>query len=171
MNRLDEDPALGAAARVNTRENVRLTFDHKLEDVVQQIVDSNFKLYKRITSKDPEERMPLKADPLPPREVELLAAWIDQGLPWQEGFSFKVATYVAALKPRLAFIVDIRRGNLDQQLFYKAMIEMSSDRMDFLSRLFGRAKPGALVENGTGLSAATLFDAFADVDADPAMVE
>ncbi len=49
MTRLDEDPALGAAARVNTRENVRLTFDHKLEDVVQQIVESNFKLYKRIT--------------------------------------------------------------------------------------------------------------------------
>ncbi len=49
MIRLNEDPALGAAARVNTRENVRLTFDHKLEDVVQQIVDSNFKLYKRIT--------------------------------------------------------------------------------------------------------------------------
>lgn len=49
MARLEEDPALGAAARVNTRENVRLTFDHKLEDVVQQIVDSNFQLYKRIT--------------------------------------------------------------------------------------------------------------------------
>lgn len=49
MTMLDEDPALGAATRVNTRENVRLTFDHKLEDVVQQIVDSNFKLYKRIT--------------------------------------------------------------------------------------------------------------------------
>jgi len=49
MSRLNEDPALGAAARVNTRENVRLTFDHKLEDVVQQIVESNFNLYKRIT--------------------------------------------------------------------------------------------------------------------------
>jgi type I restriction enzyme R subunit len=49
MMRLNEDAALGAAARVNTRENVRLTFDNKLEDVVQQIVESNFKLYKRIT--------------------------------------------------------------------------------------------------------------------------
>src|SRR5437016_6290448 len=80
-------------------------------------------------------------------------------------------TYIVALKPRLAFIVDIRRGNLDQQLFYKALIEMSSDRMDFLSRLFGRAKPGALVENGTGLTAATLFDAFGDIDPDPAMFQ
>jgi len=34
---------------VNTRENVRLTFDQKVEDVIQDIVNSNFDLYKRIT--------------------------------------------------------------------------------------------------------------------------
>jgi type I site-specific restriction-modification system R (restriction) subunit len=49
MERLDGDPALDAAARVNTRENVRLTFDHKVESVIQEIVDTNFELYKRIT--------------------------------------------------------------------------------------------------------------------------
>jgi len=49
MERLDSDAALDASARVNTRENVRLTFDHKVEDVIQEIVDSNFDLYKRIT--------------------------------------------------------------------------------------------------------------------------
>jgi Putative DNA-binding domain len=49
MERLDEDAALDAAARANTRENVRLTFDQKVEDVIQEIVDSNFDLYKRIT--------------------------------------------------------------------------------------------------------------------------
>ncbi len=49
MERLEEDTALDAAARVNTRENVRLTFDHKVEEVIQDIVDSNFELYKRIT--------------------------------------------------------------------------------------------------------------------------
>ncbi len=49
MDRLDQDEALGAATRVNTRENVRLTFDHKVEHVIQEIVDSNFDLYKRIT--------------------------------------------------------------------------------------------------------------------------
>src|SRR2546428_7390515 len=48
IEKLDEDAALGAAARVNTRENVRLTFDHKVEHVIQEIVDSNFELYKRI---------------------------------------------------------------------------------------------------------------------------
>lgn len=49
MERLDDDAALDAAARVNTRENVRLTFDQKVEHVIQEIVDSNFDLYKRIT--------------------------------------------------------------------------------------------------------------------------
>ncbi|HEY6198132.1 MAG TPA: RNA-binding domain-containing protein [Candidatus Binatia bacterium] len=49
MDRLDADPGLDASARVNTRENVRLTFDQKVEHVIQDIVDSNFELYKRIT--------------------------------------------------------------------------------------------------------------------------
>lgn len=49
MERLVDDVALEAAARVNTRENVRLTFDQKVENVIQDIVDSNFDLYKRIT--------------------------------------------------------------------------------------------------------------------------
>jgi hypothetical protein len=49
LEKLDDDAALDASARVNTRENIRLTFDHKVEDVIQEIVDSNFELYKRIT--------------------------------------------------------------------------------------------------------------------------
>ncbi len=49
MDKLDDDDALDASARVNTRENVRLTFDKKVEHVIQEIVDSNFSLYKRIT--------------------------------------------------------------------------------------------------------------------------
>jgi type I restriction enzyme, R subunit len=49
MEKLDDDAGLDAAARVNTRENVRLTFDQKVEHVIQEIVDSNFDLYKRIT--------------------------------------------------------------------------------------------------------------------------
>src|SRR5438034_10816141 len=49
MEKLDDDAALDAAARVNTRENVRLTFDQKVEYVIQEIVDSHFELSKRIT--------------------------------------------------------------------------------------------------------------------------
>jgi type I restriction enzyme, R subunit len=53
IDHLDQDKALDASARVNTRENVRLTFDHKVEDVIQQIVDTNFEFYKRITDNKP----------------------------------------------------------------------------------------------------------------------
>src|SRR5437764_1689639 len=39
-------------------------------------------------------------------------------------------TYIAALKPKMAFIIDIRRGNLDLQLMYKALFELSKDRAE-----------------------------------------
>ena len=56
---LDDDAALDASARVNTRENVRLTFDPKVEDKIQEIVETNFGLYKRITD-DPDFGRALK---------------------------------------------------------------------------------------------------------------
>src|SRR5690349_11607724 len=53
-------------------------------------------------------------------------------------------TYLVALKPKIAFIFDIRRQNMLTQLMYKALIEQSSDRADFVSRLFARARPARL---------------------------
>ena len=47
--RLEEDNALDASTRVNTRENARLTFDHKFNDIFQEIINSNFDLYRRAT--------------------------------------------------------------------------------------------------------------------------
>ena len=46
---LEQDASLDASARVNTRENVRLTFNPKVNDKIQEIVETNFELYKRIT--------------------------------------------------------------------------------------------------------------------------
>jgi hypothetical protein len=53
-------------------------------------------------------------------------------------------TYVIALRPRVAFIIDIRRENLLLHLLYKALIELSHDRAEFLSRLFARPHPSGL---------------------------
>ncbi len=47
-------------------------------------------------------------------------------------------TYIAALEPRIAFIVDIRRQNFLQHLWYKAVFELSPTRAQFLARLFAR---------------------------------
>jgi hypothetical protein len=49
--------------------------------------------------------------------------------------------YILALKPAMAIIFDVRRGNLHEQLLYKALFEMSTDRADFLGRLFSRKRP------------------------------
>src|SRR5579863_218053 len=66
-------------------------------------------------------------------------------------------TYIVALRPRLAFITDIRRGNLQEHLMYKALLELSADRAEFLSRLFARKRPGGLTPAST---APELFEAY-----------
>jgi len=66
-------------------------------------------------------------------------------------------TYIAALRPRMAFIVDIRRQNMLQHLMYKAIIEMSDDRADFMSRLFSRPRPAGLARSA---APGVMFDAF-----------
>lgn len=48
-DRLAEDPALVASVRVNPPENARLTFDHVVGDRLQDMVETNFKFYKRVT--------------------------------------------------------------------------------------------------------------------------
>src|SRR5215470_17485446 len=58
-------------------------------------------------------------------------------------------TYIAALKPKMVFIVDIRRGNLDLQLMYKALFEMSKNRAEFVSRLFAKKQPDGIGPNST----------------------
>jgi hypothetical protein len=77
-------------------------------------------------------------------------------------------TYIVALKPRIAFIIDIRRQNMIQHLMYKALIETSTDRADFLSRLFSRPRPADLGKSST---VTNLFEAFRDVEPDPKVFE
>jgi len=55
-------------------------------------------------------------------------------------------TYIAAFRPRVSFIIDIRRQNTLEHLIYKAIFEQSANRADFLSRLFSRAQPKSLNE-------------------------
>ncbi len=75
-------------------------------------------------------------------------------------------TYIVALHPKMAFICDIRHQNADHHLLYKALIELSSDRVDFISRLFSRPRPSGLTAN---TSNDTKFAAFANVPHDSVM--
>ena len=72
-------------------------------------------------------------------------------------------TYITALKPVMAVIVDIRRGNLDLQLMYKALFEMSDNRPDFVSHLFARKRPQGL---SNAANVRDLFTAYAAVPSD-----
>jgi hypothetical protein len=74
-------------------------------------------------------------------------------------------TLITALRPSIAFIVDIRHQNAVEHLMYKALIETSTDRADFLARLFARA-PLTGVDSTS--SAAQLFAALEKQPADSA---
>lgn len=45
-------------------------------------------------------------------------------------------SYLAILEPRVAYIVDIRRGNLLEHMFFRGCFEKATTRSEFLSALF-----------------------------------
>jgi hypothetical protein len=70
-------------------------------------------------------------------------------------------TYITALKPKIVFITDIRRGNLHTQLMYKALFDLAADRADFMARLFTKPRPAGLTPQS---SAHDIQQAFWDVE-------
>jgi hypothetical protein len=77
-------------------------------------------------------------------------------------------TYMAAIEPRIAFIVDIRRQNMLEHLMYKALFEMSGDRVEFVSRLFSRQRPSSISGES---SVADLFKAYSSENCDRQLLE
>src|SRR5262252_4162740 len=73
-------------------------------------------------------------------------------------------TYIDVVRPKVAFIFDVRRQNTLLLLMYKALFEMADNRADFLSLLFSRKRPAGL---GAISSVEALFQAFADAKPDP----
>ncbi len=75
-------------------------------------------------------------------------------------------TYIAATKPSMVFIVDVRRENLQLHLMYKALFELSKDRAEFVSRLFSKKRPQSLTTKST---AEEIFNAYAEVPTSEAL--
>ena len=69
-------------------------------------------------------------------------------------------SYIARLRPEMAFIIDIRQENRNLHLMYKALFELSADRADFVSRLFSRDRPPRL---GSNTSVQELFTEYETV--------
>jgi hypothetical protein len=77
-------------------------------------------------------------------------------------------SYITAIRPGLAFMVDVRRDNLLQHLWFKALFEGAETRLDYLCAMVARACGG----QSAGLSIEALVarvDA-SDPAADPAGV-
>lgn len=51
-------------------------------------------------------------------------------------------SYIAAIRPRAAVIIDIRRDNMLQHLLLKSIFALSRNRVEYLSLLFGKPSPG-----------------------------
>ena len=50
-------------------------------------------------------------------------------------------TYIARIKPHIAFMIDIRRDNMLQHLLFKAIFIMAHNRAAYMALLFGRPVP------------------------------
>lgn len=91
----------------------------KDDETVRAIVPGdpkNSEVWRRITSTDPDEIMPVPDfhKPLSPREIELITKWIDQGAKYQEHWSF--APLVKPAPPRQGNPIDaFVRANLEKE--------------------------------------------------------
>src|SRR5205814_8053106 len=75
-------------------------------------------------------------------------------------------TYIAAVRPQMAFIIDIRRQAAMQHLMFKAMFELARDRADFISILFAKPRPKSL-DSTTSIQ--KIWDAYWSVATDSAL--
>jgi hypothetical protein len=50
-------------------------------------------------------------------------------------------SYMAQIRPSIAYLIDIRRDNLLQHLWFKALFALSADRAEYLSLMLGRPLP------------------------------
>ena len=72
-------------------------------------------------------------------------------------------TYISAIRPQMAFIIDIRRQAVMQHLMFKALFEMATDRADFISLLFSKRRPPGLDSSST---IQNIWQAYWNVDSD-----
>lgn len=50
-------------------------------------------------------------------------------------------SYIAQIRPDVAFIIDIRRDNLLQHLWFKALFQLADTRAQYLALMFGKPSP------------------------------
>src|SRR5262249_19899690 len=79
---------------INTREEILKS------GTVEPGKSADSHLIDLVISTDKEERMPKGKPALSAADVKKLRDWIDQGIPWEAGFTFALKEYEPPLKPR-----------------------------------------------------------------------
>jgi hypothetical protein len=75
-------------------------------------------------------------------------------------------SYIAAIRPKMAVLFDIRRQAMVQHQIFKAIFELSPDRADFIQMLFAKPRPAKL-DSTTEIRA--MWDAYWYIPTDTAM--
>ncbi len=55
-------------------------------------------------------------------------------------------SYIAEIRPKLAFMIDVRRDNMLQHLMYRSLFQRSSNRMAYLAGMIGARVQGDLAQ-------------------------
>jgi hypothetical protein len=74
-------------------------------------------------------------------------------------------SYIALIRPKVAFMLDVRRDNMLEHLFFKSLFAMSRNRLEFLLHLFGKPVP-ADIGAWTGRPISEVLAAFASARVD-----
>ena len=77
-------------------------------------------------------------------------------------------TYISAVRPKIAFLIDFRREILLEHLMYKAIFEASADRAEFVGKLFSRKRPPELTADSP---VNAIFSAYGSIRADSELQE
>ncbi len=79
-------------------------------DVIDLEDPDNSAILERITSTDPDERMPAEGEPLTAEETAAFRRWIRQGAPWEKSVTLKPSFRQAPLAPRRPTLPEARDG-------------------------------------------------------------
>lgn len=82
--------------------------------------------------------------------LDVIAAFGEQRRSGDSSFYLGVGpdqnfSYIAHLRPSVAFLVDIRRGNLLEHLLFRALFEQARNRVEYLCLLLGKPVPADLL--------------------------
>jgi hypothetical protein len=84
---------------MNTREDVLAGGDSGTPGLVAGTAAES-EIIARVTSDDPDYRMPSEGKPLPAEAIAVLKQWIDEQAPWEAGFAFKGTAWEPPLRLR-----------------------------------------------------------------------